>query len=79
MREGYERGQLLQELQRRECDAGGAVRPRMSEGVEEIAVRVFLEALQGHGPAGGIADEAFQLIAAMGGDLAHIPHPLPHF
>src|SRR5215472_11385618 len=69
MREGDERGQLLQELQRRECDACGPVRPRMREGIDEIAVSVFLEALQGHGPAGRIADEAFQLIAAMGWNL----------
>src|SRR5262249_36098984 len=39
------------------------------EGIDEIAVSVFLEALQGHGPAGRIADEAFQLIAAMDWNL----------
>jgi hypothetical protein len=41
----------------------------MGEGIEEIAVGVFLEALQGHGTPGGRADELFQLIAAMGRDL----------
>src|SRR5262249_2425019 len=65
IREGYERGQLPQELQRRECDARGAIGPRMGEGIDEIAVGVFLEALQGHGTTGRIADEAFQLIAPM--------------
>jgi hypothetical protein len=37
----------------------------MGEGIDEIAVGVCLEALQGHGPAGGIADELFQLIPPM--------------
>ena len=37
----------------------------MGEGVDEIAVGLCLEALQRHGTAGGIADEAFHLIAAM--------------
>src|SRR5207244_8970787 len=46
--------ELLQECQRRECDARGPVRPGMGEGVEEIAVGVFLEALQRHGTPGGI-------------------------
>src|SRR5262249_1585488 len=43
--------------------------PGMGEGIDEIAVGVLLEALQRHSPAGGIADELFQLIAAMGRDL----------
>ena len=64
--QGYEGGQLLQEFEWREPNARGPVRPRMRERVDQIAVGVFLEALQGHGPTGGIADEAFQLIAAMG-------------
>src|SRR5262245_2364011 len=34
----------------------------MGEGVDELTVGVLLEALQCHGPAGGIADELFQLI-----------------
>src|SRR5215831_13954505 len=37
----------------------------MREGVDEVAVGVCLEALQGHGPTGRIADEAFQLIPPM--------------
>src|ERR1043166_5868684 len=41
----------------------------MREGVDEIAVGVCLEALQGYRTSGGRADEAFQLIAAMGRDL----------
>src|SRR5262249_22313717 len=32
---------------------------------DEIAVGVFLEALQRHGPTGGITDELFQLIPPM--------------
>ena len=38
------------------------------EGIDEIAVGVFLKALQRHGPAGGIADELFQLIAPVRGN-----------
>jgi hypothetical protein len=41
----------------------------MGEGVEEIAVGLFLEALQGHGTAGGITEQAFQLITPVRGDL----------
>src|SRR5262249_60182464 len=33
--------------------------------VDQLAVGVFLEALQRHGPAGGIADELCQLIPPM--------------
>jgi hypothetical protein len=45
------------------------VRPRMGERVDEIAVGVLCQALQGHRAAGGIADQAFQLVAPRGGDL----------
>src|SRR5215510_127093 len=41
----------------------------MGEGVDELTVGVLLEALQRHGPAGGIADELFQLIPPVRGDL----------
>src|SRR5262249_35871473 len=37
----------------------------MDEGVDEIAVGLYLEALQRHRAAGGIADELFQLIPPM--------------
>ena len=41
-RQGHERCQLLQEFQRRECDAGRAVRPRPGERVHEIPMGIFL-------------------------------------
>ena len=41
----------------------------MGEGVDEIAVGVFGQALQGHRAAGGIPDQALQLVAPMGRDL----------
>ncbi len=69
-RQGHEGGQLLQEFQRREPNPRGAIGPRMDEGVDEIAVGIFLEALQGHGTAGGITDQAFQLIAPVRGGLS---------
>src|SRR5262245_11540368 len=65
VRQGHERGQLLQEFQRREANPRGAIGPWMGEGIDEIAVGVFLEALQRHGAAGGIADELVQLIASV--------------
>ena len=65
MREGDERGELLQEFQWREANPCGAVGPRVGESIDEIAVGVFLEALQGHGPTGGIAEQTLQLIAPM--------------
>ena len=64
-RQGHERRQVLQEFHWRESNARGAIRPRVGEGVDEIAIGSFLEALQRHGPAGRIADELFQLIAPM--------------
>src|SRR5438132_12363907 len=63
--QGDQRRQLLQEFQRCEANARGAVRPWMGEGVDELTVGIFLEALQRHGPAGRIADELFQLIPPM--------------
>jgi hypothetical protein len=63
--QGHEGRQLLQEFQRGEPNAHGAVRPRVGERVDKIAVGVVRQPLQGHGTTGGIADELFQLIAAM--------------
>jgi hypothetical protein len=57
--------QLLQEFQRRECAARGPVRPRVGAGVEASAVGVCLAALQGHGPAGGRAEQALPLLPPM--------------
>src|SRR2546421_3640079 len=76
-RQGDERGQLLQEFQRREPNAHGPVRPRMGEGVNEIAVGLCLEPLQGYGTTGSIADEAFQLIAPVRRDLGAGVHRKP--
>jgi hypothetical protein len=55
--QGDQRRQLLQELHRREANACGPVRPRMGEGIDEVPVSLFLEALQRHRTACGIADE----------------------
>jgi hypothetical protein len=63
--QGDQGREFLQEFERRECDARGPVRPRMRERVDQIAVGVCLEALQGHGATGRIADELFQLIPPM--------------
>jgi hypothetical protein len=41
----------------------------MGERVDEIAVGVLCQALQGHRAAGGIPEQAFQLVAPMRGDL----------
>jgi hypothetical protein len=41
----------------------------MGEGVDQIAVGVVLETLQGHGTASRIPEQALQLVAPMGGDL----------
>jgi hypothetical protein len=40
------------------------------KGVDEIAIGVLLQTLQRHGTSRGIADQALQLIAPMGGDLS---------
>src|SRR5215831_12945672 len=67
--QGDQRRKLLQEFERREPNPRGAVGPRMRESIDEIAVGVFLETFQGHGPAGRIADEAFQLITPVCRDV----------
>ena len=41
----------------------------MREGAKEVAVGIFLEALQRHGTAGRIADEALSLIPPVRGDM----------
>src|SRR5439155_236421 len=65
------------ELQWRQGDAGGGVRPRMGEGIDEIASGICLEAFQGHGTTGSIADEALQLIAPMRRDMGGGVHRKP--
>ena len=65
----HERGQLFEQFHRREANPRGAIGPGMGEGVDEIAVGVLGQALQGHGTASGIADEPLQLIAPVRGDL----------
>jgi hypothetical protein len=62
-RQGHQGHQLLQEFHRRESNPRGAIGPRMGEGIDEIAVGIFLETLQGHRAAGSITDQACQLIA----------------
>jgi hypothetical protein len=57
------------QLQRRELDAPGAIRPNPSEAIEEIAILVLRQTLQGYCPSGGIADEVLQLITTMGRNL----------
>jgi hypothetical protein len=42
----------------------------VGEGVDEIAVGLFLKALQGHRAAVGITEQAFQLIAPVRRDLS---------
>ena len=42
----------------------------MGERVDEIAAGVLRQAFRGHLAAGGIPDQAFQLIAPMRGDLS---------
>src|SRR5262249_53196479 len=63
--QGDQRRQLLQEFQRCEANARGAVRPWMGAGVDELTVGVLCQPLQGHGTAGGRADELFQLVPAV--------------
>src|SRR5262245_23108114 len=41
----------------------------MGEGVDKIAIGVLLQTLQGYGTTSGIAEQALQLVAPMGGDL----------
>jgi len=49
----------------------------MGEGIDEITIGLCLEAFQGHGPAGRLADEAFQLIAPVRRDLGVGVHRKP--
>jgi len=67
--QGHERRKFFQEFQRREGDPGRAVRPRMGEGIDEVAMDIFLEALQGYGTAGCIPYQALQLVTPVGWDV----------
>jgi hypothetical protein len=64
-RQRHERRELLQEFQWREFDPSRPIRPRAGEGVEQVTVGVVLQALQRHGAPGRIADQPFELIAAV--------------
>src|SRR5262249_33621783 len=61
-RQGHKRRKLLQKLQRREWNAGGAVRPGPVEAVYAIPVRILLKPLKRYGPSGCRANQALQLI-----------------
>ncbi len=65
-RQGYERRELLQEFQRGQCDAGGAIGPGACAGGEEVAVGVDVEAFQRYRAPGGRTSQPFGLIAAVG-------------
>jgi hypothetical protein len=64
-RQGHERSQLLQKLQRREFDTDGAVGPRPREPVKEVSVGILFEPLKRHGASSSIANQTFQLIPPM--------------
>jgi hypothetical protein len=68
-RQGHQGCQLLQEFQRRQCDTRRPIRPRVGESVDEIASGVLLQALQCHRASGRRADQSFQLVEAMRGNL----------
>ena len=65
VRQGHKGGQLLQEFPRCQPNPRGAIGPEMGEGVDEITVRIFLEALQRHRTACGIGDELSLLVSPM--------------
>ena len=45
-RQRYQRRQLLQQFQRRECDAGRSVRPGFRKAIDELAIGSFFKTLQ---------------------------------
>src|SRR5262245_59829135 len=53
----------------REANPRSAVRSRIREGVDEIAIGVLSQTRHGHGPARGIPDQALQLVTPMSWDL----------
>jgi hypothetical protein len=64
-RQGDERCQLLQEFQRRECDAGRAVGPRLGKGIHEVPVGILCKTLKRHGAFCRIPNQALQLVTPM--------------
>jgi len=68
-RQGHDCGQLLQEFQRRQFNAGRAVRPRFCERVHEIPSGIFLKTLKRHGASCGVPNQALQLVAPVRWDL----------
>lgn len=64
-RQGDERGPLLSQFQRRQCHAGRAVRPRVGARVHAVPMGLFRKALQRHGAACRVPQQAFHLVAAM--------------
>src|SRR5207249_5159241 len=58
----YQRRQLLQQFQRRECDAGRPVRPGFRKAIDELAIGSFFKTLQRHGAPCCVPQQALQLI-----------------
>jgi len=63
--QGHERRQFFQEFQRREANARSAVGPRVSEGVEEVAIGIRCKSLKRYCTSCGVANEALHLIPPM--------------
>ena len=64
-----QRSPLLQPLYRRPWDPQCAIGAAPSEGVEDLPVGILFQTPQGHRTPGGIADEPFQLVSAVGGNM----------
>ncbi|MDH3603298.1 MAG: hypothetical protein OEU26_27095 [Candidatus Tectomicrobia bacterium] len=55
-RQGHDGGQLLQQLQRREFDAGRAVGPWSDKPVHQVPIVGLRQPLKRYGPPSGIAN-----------------------
>jgi len=64
--QGHKGGQLLQQFQRREFDAGGAVGPRSGKPVHQVPMVIFRKPLKRYRASSGIANQTLQLIPPMG-------------
>jgi hypothetical protein len=64
-RQGDDCCQLLQDLQRRQCETGCTVRPRFCERVNEISVGIFLKTLKRHSTSCRVPNQALSLVTPM--------------
>ncbi len=68
-RQRHERHQFLEQCQRRPCEAGRAVRPRLGERGDEVPTGIFVETIERYGASYSVPNQALQLVTPVRWDV----------